>query len=389
MAAPLYSRYKRYIDRDVRVYQKSAPKMARLIRNWKKSSTLVYSLSRNASYEAGWFSTEPPKVLLDALQSLYLPKEEVWVEVDWRAVMAGSLRIDIDHPDVDELYGEAPVRMGLLAARGDTENNSFVIMGYFLWATGRVDLGPVITEIDKSCELRNNRDLRDLVYKKVGFDIDEAGIGLGYRDRYAEEHPRLYKKLAGALDLLLPGRDPNAPHSLTAYVRLMKEVHGTARLYLAILAALVAAQPPRYVPDGEAPPRERKDHSGTAKAPYEIDLFLRSKPKPGRSIAASLRAVERRKKMAHTVGGHYAYRARKDGGDPTVCTVSDHHDFEKIEGTKSEVCIFCDQRRWWKAEHERGDETLGRVGQKVRNIRVGEKMHSSAQKGVDEPIHGG
>jgi len=391
MSAPLYSRYCRYIDRDIKRFPRKAA-IGQLIPMWKRPQTRIYSLSSRASHEAGWWSTEDPGELLRAISLQYLPAPYVWMEYDFRAHDLGSLRLPIDTQskslDIIRGDGEIPSRVAFMFFRTEAAIKLFPLklagsgeggimaLTYYLYPSGGCFVGPPIVHWDTRGPLmRKGGDIAEPVDATGRTEADYA-LGTGYLDLHEGEHPRLMNKLKTRVGLTAIGSNLHTPWS---------EINGHTRSAISILTAALSARPPAYVHDLGRPSAPRREAEwGTKERPIEVDLFIRERArKPGASIRASVGHLEGIKKGLHMVGAHYAYRARADGGDPTICPVRPHrslgHDFEDIAGTKSQVCVHCGQKRWFRDQHQRGDEAYGIVPQKVRNVRLGAQTRETTQ----------
>ena len=196
-------------------------------------------------------------------------------------------------------------------------------------------------------------------------NLHKAALGTHYVETYEKKHPRLIETLQDRMTMILIGN--------SAVTADFIEGQGTARLIIAALMACLSAKRDLYTHDQDVPPRERKFTDQPNRNTIEVDLFIRQRVKPGASIRASAGHMNSVNKGLHDVGAHYAYRKRADGSDPTICHTSEtsYHDFEEVPGTKSEVCILCHQKRWFRETHQRGDEAYGIVPRKVMNVRQG------------------
>ena len=404
MSAPLYSRFRRYSDREIKRYPKKSY-MARILPSWKRPDTRVYSLSERASYEAGYWSTAEPAELLRGLSMAYLPTPQVWIEFDWYHFNKGTNRIPFDDHQRQVIMSAdgyephnpatAPVRMGMMyyqpntpQGKGEWRGPSGCIMGFmfYVYPSGSSYIGPPVfgfhpsEPIDPPIEIVDTTGgLRHMMERnltgnfaspgfledKRGLKLERIAMGVSYCKREEPKHPRLIKRLQERTMLT------TLAHSKAVS---WKEIEGSTRIALAVLTAALSAKAPHYDPTSPkdlSAPRERP-RGPERDRPIEVDLFIRERPrKPGGSIRASVGHLEAVRKGLHTVAAHYAYRSRKDGGDPRDCTRAAQHDFEKIEGSKSQVCIFCGQKRWFKQMHERGDEAYGVVPSKTYNVRAG------------------
>lgn len=397
MSAPLYSRFKRYADREAKRFPKKT-KIRHWIPRWKSPHARAYSLTDNAALEVGRYSSMPPSELLRGMQSHELPAPYLWVEVPFDALMAGSfgssleeyrgnvknpITLQADGTTLDLPENEMPVRAGFMFSqtgrfegepgavfdyRKDEEGQGliFFIISY-LTRSGSFYIGPII-----GAWMPDGNPL-PVAYTKDEYIFEWAGLGKTYLSR--DDQPRLMKKLHAATSQFVLGGahvDKVYGSSRATLERLNAETQGSTRLAIALLTACMTAKAPHYTPGPDATPAEVREAKRRAREVVEIDLFLRQRERPGHSIRASVGALEAQKKREHTVGAHWAYRARKDGGDPTECpnTQFGYHDFEPVDGTKSEVCIMCGQKRWRKDAHKRGDPSLGQVAPKIYNVRV-------------------
>lgn len=382
MAAPLYSRYKRHADREAARFPKKST-IRSLVPLWRRPDTWVYSLSARASHQAGWWSTSEPGELLRALSVQFMPADRVWIEVDWKALLNGAAHLPLDGSGVpsdpgalktpDHSVDQVPIRVGMMLAKALPGQvpvapmlDQDVIYGLltYLYPNGALFIGPYCAYWSLGDVVVNERmDHPDAL-------IANAPIGRPYRDLYQAKHPRLHKQVLKRMGLTVMGEEQVG---LVKARSLLSNGEGTTRLMVAALTSCLAAkrakpgEPGADIATVEANPRQANRHT------IEVDLFLRESKEPGKALRRSVGHLEGIKKGLHMVEAHYAYRARKDGADPKVCPVSQfgYHDWESIEGTHSEVCALCGQRRWFKDKHKRGDEAYGIVGQKVRNVRLG------------------
>jgi len=396
MSAPLYSRYRRYADREARRFHKGS--MARLlIPKWKRPHTRVYSLSDRASYEAGAWSSYPPAVLIKAMGQHYLPTYNVWIELDFLSYQQGVNRIPYESENRGSTHTQEgvlvakddqfPVRMAVLLfepTQGQTGKEPLpdhtggtgCIAGllFYLFPTGTSFIAPVTYgwytgESEKNspytlCPERQKQALSPV-----------------YAGRYANKNPRTLKRLMRRVHLEMVGTD-----ALISESKLTKEVYGTTRLAIAALSAALSARSAQFEADMLADPNKplKGRKGGENRQPIEVDLFLRDRPKrPGGSINASIGALETLKKGLHTVGGHWAYRRRKDDNDPTQCPKGAEHLWESIEGTKTQVCLACGQKRWFRDQHQRGDAKYGVASTKTYNVHVSPQMNSSSPEVSD------
>lgn len=393
MSAPLYNRYRRYADREARRFPKAAS-LRRIIPLWKRPDTTLYSMSENAAYEAGCWSREGPGEMLRGMSLQYLPTSRVWIEWDWRAMTAGSQGRPITSPETELLamtnegvrpyeQDTIPVRVGamihqvdrsgLLNHKGwhdaDLPPGTFMGLLTYVYPSGTFLLGPTLSFWNPDHDLLplrqsilpdgepNTEAKRDI--------LRTAGVGSHYIAKMGEQNPRLCDRLRNRMNMVVIGKTKDA----SAY----GEVQGTARLTMAALMACLSAKRTQYVPDPEHETRKRKSGTSGSRPVVEVDLFLRHRTRPGASLKASVGHMEGVKKGLHHVGAHYAYRRRSDNGDPRECPKhpDGYHSFEGLPDTKSEVCVLCGQKRWFKDSHKRGDEAYGVVGRKVQNVRVG------------------
>lgn len=398
MSAPLYSRYCRYADREAKRFPHHS-RMRELIPLWKRPQTRVYSLTPRASHEAGWWSGEEPGELLKAISLHYLPAPFTWIEFDWRAYNKGSMRMPLDAPDDTEVRRgtstvivngpDTPLKLGFMFfmtkdllrdARsaeerfGDADN--LIALTFYLYQTGACFVGPAVVHWHPTQPIKVQVDGKEVIGPEdlMGYG---HGVGHDYLRQYEEQHPRLTLRLRQLLGVRILG-DPLAG--------IGKAVDGFARCAAAVLTATLSARPPTYAPALTGiKAGDSKPEWGTKARPMEVDLFIRERPrKPGGSIRASVGHLEGVKKGLHLVGAHYAYRNRGDGKDPTLCYsgMDGLHDFEDIPDSKSQVCVICNQKRWFKDQHKRGDEAYGIVPRKIRNVRLG--VQSPHQEGHQE-----
>ncbi len=375
MSAPLYSRFKRKIDRELRAYKRTL--IPNAIRSFKRSDTRIYSISRRASFEAGAWSISHPKELLQFIEEIEFPTQRVWVECDWVEVLAGATGGAYTE---DMTWGNSdgrPIRMGFLFEK-EPGSDQIVFFIFNLYEGGSVRLQPLtflITKKDRDFTWEPNTV--EEIKKRMGVDLESAPLGLNYFTNY-KENPRLINKLKKKLDMgiLFPSERESAKKtrlerfkSAEMLAEIMRETHGTPRLALGALAVCFSAKAMKYEPIGKDVPIEPVEivsHEGV----HEINLYVRDRPRGKSPVRHGLLRQAQKKKALHTVGGHWAYRQRKDGSDPTRCELG-RHDFEDVENTHSQVCLKCGQKRWWREAHERGDEQYGVVPQKTFNVRVG------------------
>lgn len=380
MPAPLYSRYRRYADREANRFAKAA-KFRGLVRLWKRPETRVYSLSNRAAYEAGAWSTLPVGDLLRGMSAQYLPAPFVWVEVPWPMLQAGSAGIPVEGMET-RLRKDTPVRVAAMLFQSSEPSpdrpkevkwldasmppKTILSLVCYLYPNGSVFVGPLL------CMWSPDQALWPLM-NEIAEESDEerdsmvsTGIGDHYLSKRAQANPRLTKKLRERMACTIAGT------TFRQTPEARQEFGGISRLLMACLMAALSAKPPKYPPAKEGASPGRSGPSGPKRTVTEVDLFLRERQRQGESLRASVGVVEGIKKGLHKVGAHYAYRKRSDGRDPTVCYMTQFgmHDWEPIEGTKSEVCAVCGQKRWFKAAHERGDEKYGVVPPKTYNVRV-------------------
>jgi len=387
VSAPLYNRYRRYADREAKRFGKHS-RLRHLIPMWKRPNTRVYSLSEWASYEAGAWSASEPGELMRAISLQYLPTDQVWIEFDWKAFNKGSNGKAWDDPAELMYLGKnglklgdsssssssssSPVRMGFMIY-DPMQVHSVVFEGteqslgallFYLFDNGTSFVAPVLSAWQTCGDPEPRQNATD------DFTVMKHALGKSYLDRYEKKNPRLTKQLGlRVFQSLIGVKDMNLDRHTA------EETQGTCRIALSCLTAALAARAADIDPNKERNPREpRKDRrrGPENRNPIEVDLFIRNRPKrAGGSIKSSVGHMEGVKKGLHTVGAHWAYRARKDGGDPTECTHAEKHDFEAVPDTNTEVCVFCWQKRWFKRTHQRGDEQYGIVPQKTFNVRAG------------------
>lgn len=393
MSAPLHNRYKRYADREAKRFVKGSSTRP-LITQWKRPDTRVYSLSDRASYEAGAWSTSSPKDILRAIDSHYLPLDHVWIEFDFWSYQKGVNNVSLENGDEYLLYegttvksmaySNAPMRLGLMlyhpliALRKTDEpalRDDIAAIVFYLYPNGTSFIGPSIVGWEVHTE--EGREYHPNDRSLMG----RLALSKFYMERYRDKNPRLLHRLCGRIyqGMLGIGRVP-----LATLEESSRETMGTTRMAIAVLTAALSARAHRPAP------MESDRQPGTPKTPcerdrpIEVDLFIRERPRQGAgaSIKASIGHLETVRKGLHKVGRHYAYRRRDDGGDPTRCTKSfnevQHHHFERIEGTATEVCLACGQRRWLKKEHQRGDPKYGNLIPKTYNVRVGATSEMNA-----------
>lgn len=379
MSAPLYARYRRYADREASRFPRGSD-MAKTATLWKRPDTRVYSLTERASHEAGWWSTEDPGELLRAMSMHYLPMPQVWIEIDWMAYNRGAGRLPLQSAQPGLVVGRngievmtsenSPLRVGFMLYQPVKATNPRfqpTIMGhmFYLYGLGTCFIGPVMFAWHATEDLNLMRKTNETGQSYRVEEALRAAAGNDYLTRHEKNSPRLAKRLTERVFLTYMGPGRNTAS--------FKEIDGTTRMAIAALTAALSARPPSYAPNPLRPSETRPAAPASERdRPVEVDLFIRERPRVmGGSIRASVGHLEAIKKGLHTVAAHFAYRSRSDGGDPTICTKSAQHDFEDIDGTKSQVCVFCGQKRWFKERHERGDEAYGIVPAKTYNVRVG------------------
>lgn len=363
MSAPLYSRYCRYANREAKKFEKSHP-FGKSIPLWKRPDTRVYSLTERASYEAGWWSTSEPKEILRAMQYQFMPAERIWIECDFTAFQNGAAHLAIDStlngPDA-----KTPIRIGFMIERQDSIRDiyeaHFEALVCYVCPGGTFSI-PTIYSVWSDAPL-------SFLQLRVGDKRDSfslMALGGQYVAKHRTPDQGGVKELLDRM-LLIPLNRNKPMAELPWY-------GGATRMIIAIFTAALSARAGQHAsepPMGTTAPS--KAATNAHRRVIEVDLFLRERPKkPGRSIRASIRHIEGHKKGLHKVAAHYAYRAREGGGDPTQCTKVDKHEFEALFGTKTQVCIYCGQKRWLKKAHERGDAKYGVVPQKTYNVRAGQ-----------------
>lgn len=389
MSAPLYNRFCRYSDREAKRFPRHTA-LRQMIPTWKRPSTTVFTLSDRAAYEAGWWSTEAPGELLRGMSVQYMPTERVWIEWNWKEMQNGSARMPIDSPVIigstreglEWVEDRAPLRVGAMirqSAYADEQRKkdgwfdltcppgSFMAMLCYLYPNGTFFLGPTFSFWHPTETMGHlTKSIVDMNVEKAA-NLHIAALGDHYLKRWGEQHPRLSDRLTERMAMILIGKDATEATSFA-------EVQGTTRLIMSALMAAISAKPTKYVEDPDRPSKDRKNRGGPKRPIVAVDLFMRERKRPGASLRASVGAQEAIKKGLHTVGAHYAYRSRQDGSDPRVCPIHPNgtHDFEEIPDTKSECCVLCEQKRWFRDSHERGDEAYGIVPRRVKHVRLGE-----------------
>lgn len=373
MSAPLHSRFCRYFERDSRIF---SDKVVGVLRQFRRPAR-IYSMTPNASFEAGALSGAHPRDLLAAYHALYDPGGNVWIELHWRDAIRGMFEAGVPVPEMDDGH---PVKVGFLVVPRMAMGGSFAgtaefaVLNYYLYPNGSNMLGPTISMVSKEAALSialTPEYLADFEYI-TGIPYQAFAMGPGYLNRWRTETDRkttLDLALLGAISLLphRKARNRNAKQE----IGILCDVNGNARIALAALATVLYAKPVKYREDPDLPPVERNRKSGARSEVVEIDVYVKPKVKPGHTVIRHINAAERAKKRRHDVLAHWAYRQRKDGSDPLQCLPGRAHSFENVEGTKSQVCIYCDQKRWFRDKHERGDATLGAAPPKIYNVRAG------------------
>lgn len=367
MVAPLHSKYRRNFDRDVKLVQMLTSASLRKHLFLFKNKARVYELTANASREAGVFSTQGVPDMLEALRALYLPTDRVWVEVDWNAMQEGVEDGGLlGHPPSPD----RPCRLAFLYAR-DGETNIEVYV-YYLYPSGKTMFGPAALSLASEPSdvltkgyakaMKQDRHLTKFVMNAAG--------GYAWHSRNDDDHPRLANRLRAQWSLVPAGYEKLDEK---ACVDILKEMNGTGRVAVAALSACIAARAPGFIPSTDGEERERRQRDGERHTAASVDLFIRPTTRKGKTILRALRAAEAQRRRQYEVGAHWNYRHRDDGGDPMVCPVHErgHHDFERIEGTQSEECALCGQRRWFKRAHKRGDPSVGVVPPKRYRVRAG------------------
>lgn len=373
MSAPLHSRYTRYWEREAKKFH---PRIADILRSFKKPAR-IYSFSENASKEAGGFSAAPPQELLKAVSNIRDPGGDLWLEFDWRAAVSGMQEAGIP---VAPCGDEHPVRMAFLvtfkpAVMGRADISGVLIAGMnFTFYPNKANvLSPTVTFLgdDAHAMIDGNEDFLNYFAKMAKYPFEACAMGPGYLSMFNKP-----KNKADLVKLLLAGSIAILPfvkqkfRSLANDTNMFGDMNGNARVMLAVLATALLARPKDYVRDLNLPPKKTDPRERSGTEVIEIDLFIRPKMKVGHTIIRAVNAAERAKKRRHEVLGHWAYRTRPDGSDPTRCRGGGEHEWEDIEGTKSQVCITCSQKRWFRDKHERGDESQGRAPQKIYNVRA-------------------
>lgn len=359
MGAPLYSRFRRYFDRDAKTL--GEPRLKQMLIK-AKNRARVYALDERAAREAGKLAAMPPSKLRAILEAVYLPSEHVWVELPWEPFISGASE-GIGLPFMPT---EHPSRVGFLVSAtqaGDFRN--FGVVTYYLLPSKGSMLGPHIAEVNQVPQVRPAiYDKFEKDFQAMGVDVNHTGTGFGYAARYRDHEPAALKWLSSRLDLMvLRGGLPN----FQKWQGLLQEVNGTARQALCVIGIVCAAKSRRYRISEVRDPAVRGP-SGEGR----VSLISMYTDVDASGIAArkAIMAIERARHRYHEVSGHYSYRQRADGQDPRFCyvgTQTGSHMFEATHG-HSEECMICGQHRWFRAEHHRGDPTLGSATPKVRLI---------------------
>lgn len=77
-----------------------------------------------------------------------------------------------------------------------------------------------------------------------------------------------------------------------------------------------------------------------------------------REVSRSFARAVPNPKRAHDVRGHWAHT--RDPGRLRNLDCGDDHEYRELTLNRQE-CLLCGARRWWRADHQRGDEKLGHV----------------------------
>lgn len=366
MPAPLHNRYRRNFERDSKVLRvvKKHTQLVQLAQLHKVKSR-VYSLSERASAEMGHFSVLPVDKLLSVLEDLQLPDERVWVEFNhveaYRAV-TGDMSFGRNDPEV-------PVRSAFLF---QMDAGKILAFAYYLFGTGKTMFCPAAIEINVDPEgapPRREPSLAAAQQQVTGFTPEQFALGLDYWNRENKERPRLTRKLADRVHQyqLLPIGFGHDQARLVA-----TQTHGFARMAFAALCTACYAQRKTYYRDSDGEEVSRDPRPSELLGPQhvvEVDVFVKPEAVPGRTILRGVR--EYAKKRRHKVKGHWVYRARKDGLDPRTChnAPNGQHMWEAIEDTARQCCLRCDQVRWYKKPHERGEGEIAPTP--IYNVRMG------------------
>lgn len=346
MAAPLHSRFKRFCERDTRPFKEHTP-----FRYWKNKA-LVYSLTDTASSAMREFALQPPGELLAQLREVIMPGERVWVEYAFREHSANSV--------VSTYEEDSPIRQAFLFETFTDDPSRIHAYVYNLYPTGKTFMMPVACTLDL-----DGKAFKQHLVAVEGKDVPEYAkrrmleFGVGYH--YCEVH-RSDPNLRPLLDHAQQGIIVKAMRQ-DILEGMMETANGTARLAICCLIGIGMAKRRKYRTGTEEVEIPRDPKPSDYKRVYEVDLFLTPKVNVRKHVING-QIVDRKKPGRHPVRGHWAYRSRRDGLDPRVCHVSPGglHDWEDVEGTKSQVCVLCAQKRWIKPPQVRGEgDTLSPV----------------------------
>lgn len=366
MAAPLFSKFNRYFDRDVRLLAKKDARLIGMMRV-AKNKARVYSLSPSAAAEAGKMARLPPEKLMHVVQEAYLPAEYVWVELPWQEYLTEANK-DFGVPFDTVSH---PTRVGVLALPVYTDRkNAFGAFVYYQFPTKGTMLCPIFAEISQ--EPQAPIAAHDVIAKSLadsGVDVTHSGIGFGYAATYAS-----HKKALAQLSRLVEAIPTSAALMSTQMcINTLLEVNGLARMVLCVLGIVAASSQKRYVVrnhmEAEASGKNSRGSSGS----HEISLYLDAEPS-GEAAVRALRKGAASRRRFHEVAGHYAYR-QSSAGSPRVCSAAGRegiHEFVNVTEKRQE-CVHCGQARWFKAAFHRGDAELGVVEPKVRVVHGAKK----------------
>lgn len=383
MAAPMFHRFCRRFDRIMKPIEKPFPRFHNTARLYRKQAK-VYDLTSNASREMGAFSMKSPAELMEVVNDFQLPTKYVWVEFDFQAFKDGEGQLPVSW-----LSGEDNTRrMAILLESnihetledGTVEGAGWGAAAIYLSNGGDMTPSPLWYAVCRPehrkwywGKILANYEEPSALEDALGRPLKEVPLGTVYCDQWRNEQPRKFKELVECTGVGYFPCTKKHIHKLAAMnsVTLLNETGGLSRIIIAAMAAIMTAKGARYLRPVDGDPEIRERRQGGSQERYEpttYDVYLTPKAVPGHTLLKGARDAARMR--LHEVAGHWCYRQHEDGRDPTKCTVGAHHDWEDIDGTVSQECILCGQRRWWRDAFKRGDETLGVVPKKVTRIRA-------------------
>lgn len=315
MPAPLYSRWRRNFEK---VFKKAGLSPAAYLH--LKNKLTVYSLSENVTRELGNQSLERGRINWLEVAKQPLPHKAYFVEMPWRPFMTNLMTIDDENA--------RPTRCAFIFLQ---DRHGWGMLYLLNYPGGGFHLLPFLTVF------RNEPQERALT---------SVVMGIHYPHDPVLHH------------MYLDG--PDIPHEKMQAI--VVEMAGWVRMGLTMLYATQVVTRPRYRPNLDAEPQQKRAHREVIDVD-EVDMFLTPKTHYGDKRYEP--NEQPRHISRHNVRGHWMYRRDRD--DPYVCDVpSKQHDWEGDE--RRQTCINCGQRRWFREECSRGSGDEATI--KVRNIRL-------------------